>query len=212
MPGDAVEERPQHLRRVQALLHHRLIQQQLHQNQLVDRHARDARQQALEPLIELFRWRRLDRQPPLLRFPTRQAIAGQQQALGLFQPDAMKPQRSRRRTPDPRRRITDLGVVGDHQQVRAQRHVGAAGHAVAMDLAHHRFLAVKQTHETAHVAAHHGVVDGRVPGGVRHVILHLHARIERRACRSRRVGFADLQRLGAFDQIVAAAETRAVSG
>src|SRR5579885_972170 len=43
VPRDAVEDRAENLSGLQALLHHRLVQQQLHHHQLIDRHARNAR-------------------------------------------------------------------------------------------------------------------------------------------------------------------------
>ena len=90
-------------------------------------------------------------------------VAGEQQPLGPLSADAVRPQRGRRRAPDARRRVADLGVLGDHEQVRAERHVGAARDAEAVHLADDRLAAVEQAHEAADVAAHHRVVDHRVP-------------------------------------------------
>ena len=87
----------------------------------------------------------------------------------------------RRDAPDARRRIADLRLVLDDDQVRAERHVGAAGDAVAVHLADHRLVGVEQAHEAAQVAAHHLVVDDRVPGALRVVVAGLDHRVERRA-------------------------------
>ena len=51
MTGDAVEERSQHLRGVEPLRVERLVDQELVHDELVDRQARDALGQRLEPRV-----------------------------------------------------------------------------------------------------------------------------------------------------------------
>src|SRR5436309_14147942 len=53
VPGGAVEQGAYDLRGVEALLVKRLVDQQLHHLELVDREAGDARNQHLDPLVEL---------------------------------------------------------------------------------------------------------------------------------------------------------------
>jgi hypothetical protein len=110
-------------------------------------------------------------------------------------------------------------VVGDDQQVAAERHVGAAGDAEAVHLAHHRLVGVEEAHEAAHVARHHLVVDHRIPHAAGIVIATRHARIERRPCRREVPRRASLgarglrvraHPLGAGHQVVPAAEPLAV--
>ena len=167
MPSKTV---PEQLRGRQPLGDGLLVDQELHHLQLVERHPRDARRQRVGARVELIGRRRLDRQPPLQRLGARQAVAGEQQALGALRAQARRPQRRRRRAPDARGRVADLGVVGDHQQVAAQREVGPAGDAEAVDLADHRRRALEQRHERADVARHHRVVDHRVPRAARVVV------------------------------------------
>jgi len=50
-----------------------------------------------------------------------QRVAGEEQALGPHRPQPARPHRRRRRAPDARRRVADLRVGGDHQQVRAEQ-------------------------------------------------------------------------------------------
>ena len=116
---------------------------------------------------QLLRRRRLDREPPLDRLAARQRVAREQQPLGALGADAVRPQRGRRRAPHARRRVADLGLVLDHEQVRAERHVGAAGDAEAVHHADDGLARVEEAHEAADVAAHHRVVDHRVPGAAR---------------------------------------------
>ncbi len=211
--GDAVEEGAEKLRLLQALRVERLVDQHLHHHQLVDRQPGDALEQLLEALVELLRRRRLGRQPPLRRLLAAQRVAGQQQALGPHRPQPRRPQRRRRRAPDARRRVADLGVGADHEQVRAERHVGAAGDAVAVDLADHRLLGVEERHEAAHVAPHELEVGDRVPVRLRRVVGADHRRVERRAGRrAEPLPQVAHVALGRGDQVVAAAEPRAVTG
>lgn len=72
---DAVEGRPEDLGRMQSLRVQRLVHQQLHHHQLVDRVARDALDQDLGRLVELGRRRRLDRKLPLDRLGARERVA-----------------------------------------------------------------------------------------------------------------------------------------
>ena len=61
-------------------------------------------------------------------------VAGEHQLLGARRAEAEGPHRRRRAAPDARRHVADLGVVGHHQQVAAQRDVAAAGDRVAVHL------------------------------------------------------------------------------
>src|ERR1051325_2594551 len=74
-------------------------------------------------------------------------------------------------------------------------------------------IAVEQTHETAHVAAHHGVISHRIPRSFRIVISLLYFRIHWRACRPLDlIVFAAKVLLCTHDQIITTAKTFAVSG
>ena len=174
--------------------------------------AGDALQQRLEALVQLGGGRRLGRQPPLLRLRAGQRVARQQQPLGPHRADPGRPQRRRRRAPDTRRRVADLGVVGDHQQVGAERHVGAAGDAVAVHLAEHRLLGVKEAHEAAHVAPHELEVGDRIPVRLRHVVGADRRRVERRARRRLHPLQPAHIALGRSNKVVATAEARPVAG
>ena len=131
-----------------------------------------------DAVIELGPRRALARQAPRDGLLSREAVAGEEQPLGLLEADAVGPDRGRRDAPHARGRVADLGAVLDHQQVRAQRHVGAAGDAEAVDLADDRLVAVEQAHEAADVPRHHLVVHDRIPVGARLVVARLHAEIE----------------------------------
>ena len=138
-----------------------------------------------------------------------------QQPLRLLEADPVRPQRRRRHAPHARRRIADLRLVLDHQQIGAQRHVGAAGDAEAVDLADDRLVGVKQAHEAAHVAAHHLVVDRSGPtAGPGRGCAAIASGIERRARGASVVAARPtaLHALGDCDEVVAAAEARAVAG
>jgi hypothetical protein len=151
----------------------------------------DSLQQRLEALVELGGRRCLDRQTPLECLCACDQVAREEQSFRALVADPVRPQRGRRHAPDTRRRVADAGVVGDHEQVGAQRHVGAARDAEAVDLADDRLLAVEQAHEAAHVAAHELVIQHRVPRLRRIVVLGLV--------------------LGVLDQVVAAAEALALA-
>ena len=132
-------------------------------DQLVDRHRGDALDQALGALVEVRGLRRLDGQPPLGGLRAGDAITGQQKAFRSLIAEPVRPHPCRRHAPHPRGRVADLGVRrGDHL-VGVQRDVGAAGHAVAVDLDHGRLVGVHQAGEAADEPAHHLVVDHRIP-------------------------------------------------
>ena len=85
--------------------------------------------------VEVLGIRGLDGQPPLGSLCAGDAITGQQKAFRALVAEPVRPQPGCRHTPDPGRRIADLRVgCGDHL-VGVQRDIGAAGHAVAVDLA-----------------------------------------------------------------------------
>jgi hypothetical protein len=156
------------------------------------RWAASAKAQGLEALVQLRRGRGLDGEPPVERGGPVDQVAGEEQPLGALVADAEGPQRGGRHAPDAGRRIADARVVCDHEQVGAERHVGAAGHAEAMHLADHRLVRVEQAHEAAQVAAHHLPVEDRIP-------------------RLRGVVVGELL-LGELDQVVPAAEALAGAG
>src|SRR5262249_9859867 len=151
-------------------------------------------------------------EPPLGGRGPVDRVAGEQQALGAGRADAKSPERARRHTPDPRGRVADLRPVLDDQQVGAKRHVRAAGDAVAVHLRDRRLVGVKQAHEATQVAAHHLVVGDRVPGALRVVVSGLDHRVEGRS--GGRLGVRDPLEvpLSRGDEVVAAAEPRAVAG
>jgi len=68
---DPVEHRAEHLRRVQSLRVQGLVDEQLHQDQLVERHARDPLEQDLGALAQPLGRRSLDREAPLQRLGSR---------------------------------------------------------------------------------------------------------------------------------------------
>ncbi len=189
-----------------------LVDEQLVHHELVDRHLRDPLQQRLENIIQILEGRSFGREPPIDRGRAVDRVAGQQQPLGAGGADAVGPERRRRHAPDPGRRVADLALVLGHDQVRAQRHVGAAGDAVAVHLADHRLVGVEQAHEAAHVAAHHLEVGDRVPGAVGVVVARLDHRIQWRALRRSGVGDPLHLPLRGGHQVIAAAEAGAVPG
>ena len=99
-------------------------------------------------------------------------VAGEQQALGALQAEAVHPHRRRRRAPHARRRVADAAVLGADDEVRAQREVGAAGDAVAVDLGDDRLGRAPQRHVGVDEAAHGRVVGDRVPRRARLGRLH----------------------------------------
>jgi hypothetical protein len=116
---DAVEHGAEELALREALGVRRLVEHQLHHDELVNRHPGDARQQALEARVELIAWRALDGEAPGDGLGARQATTGEQQSLGLLEANAVDPERGGRRAPHARRRVADLGDVPDHEQVAA---------------------------------------------------------------------------------------------
>ena len=197
---------------MQALRIQRLVHQQLHHHQLVDGHQSDPLEECLEARVELGGGRGLDREPPLVRLAAGEQVAGEEQPLGALRPDAVRPQCGGGYAPHPRRRVADPRVLGDDEEVRAERHVGPAGHAEAVHLADHGLVRVEERHEAADVAAHHRVVDRRIPGARRVVVSQLHERVQRRPLGRAGVGDALHAPLGARHQVVAAAEPLPVAG
>ena len=86
--------------------------------------------------------------------------------------EPVDPHRGRRRAPHAGRRVADAAVLGAHDQVGAQREVGAAADAEAVDLGDHRPRRAPQPHVGADVAGHHPVVGDRVPRLPRLGLLH----------------------------------------
>src|SRR5918997_2666578 len=187
VPRDPVEEDAERLRGLQALGEQGLVHQQLHHHELVHGRERDPLDQRLEALVQLGRRRRLDGETPLERGGAVDQVSREEQALGTLVAGAERPQRRGGNAPDAGRRVADAGVVGDHEQIGAERHVGAARDAEAVHLADHGLVRAEQAHETAQVAAHHLPVHDRVPRLGRVVV-------------RQRAG------LGELDQVVAAAE------
>src|SRR5262249_19248266 len=92
-----------------------------------------------------------------------QTVAGKQQTLRPFRTNTKCPQRTCRHSPNSRRRISDRRIIRDDYQVRTECEVCTACHAEAMNLAYDRLVRMKETHKAPYVAAHHGVVDHRIP-------------------------------------------------
>src|SRR5918994_904912 len=92
MARDAVEEHSQRLRRVQALRVERLVHEQLHHHELVDRRERGALHELLEAVVQLRRRRRRDREAPIMRGAAVDEVAGEQQPLGALVAHAEGPQ------------------------------------------------------------------------------------------------------------------------
>ena len=108
-------------------------------------------------------------------------------------------------------RIADLRFVLDEEEVGAERKVGTAADAEAMYLADDRLLAVQEAHEPVHVAAHHRVVDHRVPWFRGVVVRKLDVGIQRRPRWRSRALAGDLGACGG-DQIVTCAKPLSVAG
>ena len=133
------------------------------------------------------------------------------QPFGALVAEPVRPQARRRDAPHPRGRITDLGVGGGDHLVGVQRDVGAAGHAVAVDLDHRRLVGVHQAGEPPHEPAHHLVVDHRIPRLIREVVDGLGFTVQHGAL----IGAAPAGRAGAIGvgaQVEARAETLAAAG
>ena len=115
-------------------------------------------------------------------------------------------------SPTPGPGVADLGVRGDHQEVAAERHVRATGHAEAVDLAHDGRGAVEQRHEAADVAAHHPEVDHRIPGA-RRVVVGGDGGWRGRRTRRPQIWLIRgvTHPLGRVDEVIAAAEALAVA-
>ena len=126
-------------------------------------HRRDALDEAFGALVEILGCGRLDRQPPLRGLRAGDAIPGQQKPFRTLITEAMRPQARRGHTPDSGGRISDLRVGGGDHLVGVQRDVGAACHAVPVDLHHRRLVGAHQAAEAAHEPAHHLIVDHRIP-------------------------------------------------
>ena len=106
---------------------------------------------------------RLDRESPFGGLGAGDAITRQQKAFGALVAKAVRPHARRGHTPYPGRRVADLGVGRRDHLVGVQGDVGAAGHAVAVDLDDGRLVGVHEAGEATDEAAHHLVVDHRVP-------------------------------------------------
>ena len=133
--GRAVEQRADQLGVGQAHLLDDLVDEQLHHVQLVGGQPRDA------PREREARGRRARRRgPPRWPAPTprpcgrRAASPVSSSRLERSRPEPVGPHRGGRRAPDPGRRVADPAVLGADDQVRAEREVGAAADAEAVDL------------------------------------------------------------------------------
>jgi hypothetical protein len=147
---------------------------------------------------------------PTRRPPARQAVAGEQQPLGALVAEAVRPQAGGRHAPDAGRRVADLAVVGGDDLVGVQGDVGAAGDAEAVQLDHRRLVGVQQRGEALGEAAHHRVVEHRVPRPGRVVVGGLHRRVDdgARGAVGARAGVGEGV-LGVDAEVVAAAEALA---
>ena len=61
-------------------------------------------------------------------------VAGQQQLAGLLLADEVRHEQGHRRRPEPDLGLTELGVVGRHDEVAGHRQLEAAGQRIAVDL------------------------------------------------------------------------------
>ena len=103
VPGDAVEEHPERLRRMKALREQGLVHEQLHHHELVHRREGDPPQQLLELIVQLVRRRCLDGQAPLECRAAVDQVAGEEQARPAGRPPET-PQRGRGHAPHARAR------------------------------------------------------------------------------------------------------------
>jgi hypothetical protein len=69
----------------------RLVDEQLHHHQLIDRQTRDSLHKHLRTLVQILSVRRLDRQAPLERLAARQRVTREQQPLCALRADAVRP-------------------------------------------------------------------------------------------------------------------------
>ena len=124
-----------------------LVDQQLHHVQLVGGQQRDAlRQRQAPPRRARRRARPREASPHSTARAPVERVAGQQQALGALEAEAVDPHRGRRRAPHARGRVADAAVLGADDEVRAQGEVGAAAHAEAVDLRDDRLGRAPQRH------------------------------------------------------------------
>src|ERR1700736_396222 len=84
-----------------------------------------------------------------------------------------------------------------------------------MHLAHHRFAALKQRHEPAHVSTHHCVINHWIPIALGVVVVSDYSGVEWRSGRRRCRGLVSPAQpslaLGALHEVIATTETLAVA-
>src|SRR4029079_2185282 len=83
-----------------------------------------------------------DRETPFGGLRAGDAITGQQKAFRTLIAEAVRPHASRWHAPHASGRIADLGVGGRDHLIGVQGDVGAARHAVAVDLHDRRLVGV----------------------------------------------------------------------
>ena len=163
VPRDAVEEGREHLALLQPHVQHHLVDDHLVHRQMALRHAGDALGQRPRRALELVRGDGRVRQAPFGGGAPVDDVAGEHQLLGAHGAEPERPHRRRRAAPYPRRHVADAGILGDHDQVAAERDVAAARDGGAVDLGDGGLGAAPQAHEILGVALHRRIVDQRVP-------------------------------------------------
>ena len=118
----------------------------------------------------------------------------------------MRPHPRGGHTPHARRWVADARVVGADDLIGVERDVGAAGDREPVQFRDGGFVGVEQAREAAVEAAHHLVVDHRIPGAVRVVVAGLHHRVEHGAGGVRAIAWR-LGVLGEDRQVVPTAES-----
>src|SRR6185436_5346803 len=164
MPRDAVEQGRNHLRAGETHVFVGLVDHQFLHHQLVFWYARHAPGKRIDGLIEILRGYRLVDESHLLRGLAIYGIAGQQHALRLLCAQPVHPHRGGRATPDARRHVADLRILGHDHDVRAERDVAATCHRITVHLADHRLVAAPDGEEIIRVGLHATIVAHRVPG------------------------------------------------
>jgi len=118
-------------------------------------------------LVELRGWDGAVDQFDVRGFAPGQRLARERVLLGLGQPEAVDPHRAQVAAPHSRVGRADLGILGRNDEIGAERHVGPATDAPAVDLRNDRLRAGPQAHEVGHGrvegVGHSDHVGARVP-------------------------------------------------
>ena len=93
-------------------------------------------------LLELMERKRTRRKTPFRGLASGHGVAGQHQFHGTAHADQPWMILHVRRAHQPHRRITDLGIVGDVDDIAGGREFGPAGKAIAVHLRDHRFCQI----------------------------------------------------------------------